>query len=187
MNYSTWFILEDIYYYHPTDKVYKTEAWKSIIGFDDYLISNLGRVKSLKFGKERILRPSKNNNGYLSVVLSVNCNCKTKLIHQLVAIEFLGHIPNGKKSVVNHKDFDKLNNCYYNFEIVTFRENTNKKHLKSSSKYTGVTWHKQRSKWVSTIVINGNNKYLGLFINEIDASNAYQKALNELNQCEIKP
>ena len=32
------------------------EIWKIIEGFENYQISNLGRVKSLWFGKEKILR-----------------------------------------------------------------------------------------------------------------------------------
>ena len=34
------------------------EIWKDIVGYEGlYQISNLGRVKSLKFGKENILSP----------------------------------------------------------------------------------------------------------------------------------
>ena len=33
------------------------EEWRPIDGYEDYLISNLGRVKSFKQGKEMILKP----------------------------------------------------------------------------------------------------------------------------------
>ena len=34
------------------------EIWRDIEGYDGmYQVSNQGRVKSIKFGKERILRP----------------------------------------------------------------------------------------------------------------------------------
>jgi hypothetical protein len=34
----------------------QVEIWKTIYGYEDYQVSNLGRVKSLLFNKERILK-----------------------------------------------------------------------------------------------------------------------------------
>ena len=52
---------------------------------------------------------------------------------------------------------------------------------KFSSKYKGVSFHKASNKWRARIIIKGSEKFLGYFNNEIDASNAYQKALKEYN------
>lgn len=101
-------------------------------------------------------------------------------IHQLVSIVFLGHNNCGYKLVVNHKDLNKQNNHVDNLEIVTQRENANRKHCKSSSQYVGVHWHKVAQKWIARIVINGKLKYLGCFTNEYDAHLAYQKRLKEI-------
>jgi hypothetical protein len=84
------------------------------------------------------------------------------------------------KLVINHVDFNKLNNKVDNLEIITNRKNANQKHLKSSSVYTGVCWHKPNKKWMSYISINGKSKYLGLFTNELEASEAYQKELKQI-------
>ena len=46
-----------------------------------------------------------------------------------------------------------------------------------SSTYKGVSWQKDRNKWVSRIKINGKQKNLGSFTSEEDAADAYQKAL----------
>lgn len=49
------------------------EQWVIIGGYDNYMISSLGRVKSLNYhnsGAERVLKPSVGTKGYLSVVLS---------------------------------------------------------------------------------------------------------------------
>ena len=82
--------------------------------------------------------------------------------------------------VVNHIDLNKKNNNLSNLEIVSNRENSNRKHLKSSSNYTGVSWDKNKRKWQSQIKINNKNIFLGRFNNELEASNAYQKELNKL-------
>ncbi len=101
-------------------------------------------------------------------------------MHKLVAIAFLNHVPNGYEIVVNHKDFNILNNKLSNLELVSQRENANRKHLKSTSKYTGVYWYKRDKKWKSRIQINGKNKNLGTFENEHDAHLAYQKELDKI-------
>jgi hypothetical protein len=157
------------------------EEFRDVEGYEGlYQVSNLGNVKSLIYGKERILKLSFDGSGYLKIDLYKNKIQKTIHIHQLVAMAFLNHTPCGMKLVVNHKDFNKLNNNVENLEIVTSRENTNKKHFKSSSKYTGVNWHKNRNKWQSQILINGKIIYLGLFKTELEASNAYELKLKTL-------
>ena len=136
------------------------EIWKDILDYEGlYQVSNLGRVKSLsrrvknkngyKITKEIILQPAKYKYGYYHIDLSKENKSATKNIHKLVAIAFLNHNHCGYKLVVNHKNFDKLNNHVDNLEIVTQRENSNKKHLKSSSIYTGVCWCNTKKKWAT--------------------------------------
>jgi hypothetical protein len=167
------------------------EIYKSIIGYEGkYEVSNLGNVKSLerrviihngtRLVKEKILKKGINTVGYEIVSLSINNKVKTHQIHQLVAEAFLKHSRCGYEKVVNHINFNKLDNRVENLEIVTQRENTNRKHTKSSSKLTGVSWHKRRKKWIATISINGKNKHLGYFKSEIEASETYQKKLKEI-------
>ena len=154
------------------------EEFRDVDGYDGvYQVSNLGRVKSLWFGKERILKGKINTPGYLDIGLYKDNKGKTRAIHQLVSVAFLGHKPGGYKLVVNHINFNKLDNRAVNLEIVTARENTNHKHLKSTSFYTGVSWHKKSKKWNSQIYVNGKVKHLGVFTDELEASNAYQIAL----------
>lgn len=158
------------------------EIWKTIVGYKDYEVSNLGRVKSLKHRKEKILKPAPNSVGYLSVVLCEELKQKTFQVHQLVAVAFLNHIFCGYKLVVNHKDFNKLNNNISNLEIVTARENSNLKHKKSSSKYVGVSWWSNQKSWVSQIIINKKRVFLGYFINEYDAHLAYENKLKDITK-----
>ena len=168
------------------------EIFKDILGYEGlYQISNLGRIRSLerkvrfrnsfKTIKEKIRKPC-DVGGYLIIGLSKGGETKMLYVHQLVAIAFLGHKPNGHKLVVNHKDFNRKNNSATNLEIISNRENTNQKHLKSSSKYVGVCWEKQTKKWVSRIMNNGKKEFLGRFDNELQAHFAYQTKLNEINR-----
>jgi hypothetical protein len=160
------------------------EIFKDIPGYEGlYQIGDLGSVKSLNYrrtGKEKLLCTRLDGSGYPMIDLYRNGNAESRNVHQLVAIVFFGHKPNGIKMVVNHKNFIKTDNRVENIEIVTNRENSNRKHIKSSSKYVGVCWDKSNGKWVSRIQVNGKRKHLGVLENEDDAGVAYQSALSSL-------
>lgn len=164
------------------------EIWKDVPEYEGvYQVSSLGRVKSLEredsLGrqvKEKILKTSPDGVGYCVCTLYFNSNQKTIKVHQLVAIAFLDHKPNGYQAVVDHIDNDKLNNKVENLQIISPRENLSKDRKGGSSQYVGVYWHKASNKWLAQILINGKNKYLGLFTNELQAAQAYQTALKLL-------
>lgn len=102
----------------------KGEQWRSIQGYDGkYLVSSLGRVKSLKGRKPRILHQHMNNNGYLRVALSCNGNVKYYLIHRLVAEAYLHNDDPEVKTTVDHKDRQKTNNCVTNLRYLSLAEN----------------------------------------------------------------
>jgi len=153
------------------------EIYKTVKGFNNYQISNLGRVWSVKNKKQ--LKLSLHSSGYYCVNLYIDGKRQLNKIHQLVAIAFLNHKPCGYKIVVDHIDNNPLNNRVDNLQLVTPRENSSKDR-KGSSKYTDVNWHKNRNKWQANIQVNGNLKYLGVFNNELEAHKEYQKALSEL-------
>lgn len=100
----------------------KEEIWKAIAGYANYEISSLGRVKSLKYGKEKILKP-KNDNGYLRVTLFRNGKRKMLLVHRLVAAAFIPN-PYGFEQV-NHIDENKSNNAVENLEFCNAKYNIN--------------------------------------------------------------
>lgn len=157
------------------------EIWKSIKDYPNYQVSNLGNIKSLNYNKtkkEKLLAKCVNDNGYETINLYKNGGNKNFKIHKIVAQEFLNHIPCGYKLVVNHINFIKTDNRVENLEIVTARENSNQNHLKSESKYTGVS--RCRKKWRSCIRINGKLKHIGVFETELEASKSYQKEINKI-------
>jgi hypothetical protein len=153
------------------------EIYKDIPGYEgSYQVSNMGNVKSLKLGKERVLKPGVTTTGYLTVALCIDNKQKTFKVHQLVTIAFLGHKPNGYETVVNHIDNNPLNNRLDNLELVSNRYNSS-----CHKTDVGIYWNKKANKWRSSIKIAGKTINLGNFINKQDALDAYQKALNELN------
>jgi hypothetical protein len=160
------------------------EEWKDIPGYELlYEASDFGRIKSLKFKRgntANLLKPCINKIGYLRVNLYQNKCIKMIAIHQLVAVLFLSHTTSKKTLVINHKNLIKTNNIVYNLEIVTHRENSNRKHLPSSSKFTGVYWNKIEGKWRSSIFINNKSVHLGYFSDEYQASVAYETALKNI-------
>lgn len=105
------------------------ETWKDIKGFEGYYqISNLGRIKSLRYhGLQRkhpkILKLRITTKGYAQIILSVN-NIQTRYsVHRLVAYHFISN-PNNLPCV-NHKDENPLNNTADNLEWCTYSYNTN--------------------------------------------------------------
>jgi hypothetical protein len=96
------------------------EIWKDIPGFLDYQVSNLGRVKSLKRKKEKILRPCYNQYGYLQVGLTQCGRQNLKLVHRLVLWAFEGH-PKGRQC--DHINRVRDDNRLENLRWVTRKEN----------------------------------------------------------------
>jgi hypothetical protein len=158
------------------------EIFKEIPGYEGiYEVSNLGNIKSFKFGKEKLLRPRLGQAICYSIVLSKNGKLKAFKIHQLVAMAFLNHKPDGtQKIVVDHIDSNPLNNRLCNLRLITNRENCSKERTHKSGLPVGVSFHKSTNKYQSKIFYNGKQKYLGLFNTIEDASKAYQNKLNSI-------
>ena len=98
------------------------ENWKAITGYEGiYEVSDQGRVKSLKYGKEKILKPRKTTWGYLLVSLCKDGHTKQTYVHRIVSEAFIPN-PQGLETV-NHKDEDKTNNFASNLEWMSQEDN----------------------------------------------------------------
>ena len=98
------------------------EHWKAIAGFEGiYEVSDQGRVKSLKCGKEKILKQWKDTYCYLKVGLCKDGHTKQLFVHRLVAEAFIQN-PNNLETV-NHRDEDKTNNVASNLEWMSREDN----------------------------------------------------------------
>ena len=104
-----------------------SENWRDVVGFEGiYMVSDLGNVKRLNYrntGKEYILKPTDNGEGYMVVSLYKNGESKNLRVHRLVAEAF---IPNPSNlPVINHKDENPANNRADNLEWCDVQYNTN--------------------------------------------------------------
>ena len=178
------------------------EIWKDVPGYEGYYkVSNLGRVRSLdrvrtyKSGASKLLEGKMSNpimnNGYKHVTLTMKGRQKAFKISQLVAMGFLGHKPDGYKLVVDHINGNRSDDRVENLRIVTNRANASTCFRTGngtfSSKYVGVCWSNRSLKWQSSIYYDGIRIHLGLFDNETDASDAYQKALSKIENGSFNP
>lgn len=106
-----------------TDDLLPKEEWKTLDKpYNDYQVSNLGGIRTLKQKQPRLLKQGLGNTGYYNVALCYNGIPKTFRVHRLVAKYFIPNV-NEKNKVVNHKDGNKLNNVFTNLEWVSSKDN----------------------------------------------------------------
>ena len=95
------------------------ETFVKVDGFDNYEVSNLGKVRNMKSGK--VLKPHLNKDGYLRHCLYKHNKQKSLFLHKIIATAFVDNPE--KKPQVNHIDENKTNNDLSNLEWCTVREN----------------------------------------------------------------
>jgi hypothetical protein len=159
------------------------ENWKQVPNYEEYVVSDLGRVKSLKNNskKNQILRTSVDRKGYHRVFLYNKNRRKCLKVSMVVAMAFLNHEPSGKHSiVVDHIDNDKSNNSLSNLQLITNRENCSKDRIRKTSRYTGVFWNGSLKLWTSSIGYKGKNYILGNSKDEDLVYSYYLKALSDI-------
>jgi hypothetical protein len=100
---------------------------------------------------------------------------------RLVLANRLNYYMHYKKApeIVRHIDGDVQNNDISNLEAVSHsvHQRSKKKARGKSSKYKGVSYIKRDNVFRAYIYLNGKNKCLGSFRNEIDAALVYDHAI----------
>jgi len=149
-----------------------------------YKINSLGEIKScdkITNGIKSIGRPiilSKNKVGYMFVKLSKNNKKQMFQIQKLMALTFVGYIPDGK--VVDHIDSNKTNNDINNLQFLTIRENSIKEKLAENG-HIDICYRKDNNKWRVRLQISTGRLSVGNFEKINDALEAYDKACKDHN------
>lgn len=105
-------------------------SWKSIQGYSNYEVSEIGEIRNSRTGKmRRITRGGKYN--IISLINNAGIE-KRKYVHVLVAQHFIPKVAG--KPYVNHIDGDGFNNHVDNLEWCTSSENKKASHVLRGTK-----------------------------------------------------
>lgn len=146
----------------------ENEIWKETHLSPYYLVSNLGRVKSIerdvptKYGvrrkKEKILTP-RDYHGYLHVGFNVNGKLKNPLIHQLVMFAF-NDIKKYPEWEIDHINGNSHDNRLENLEYVSSSENTKRAYTLGLQSKKALSKSNKNRKMTPEQIIEMKNKFL---------------------------
>ena len=77
---------------------------------------------------------------------------------------------------IKNNSIDHINGHTDNNQITNLRNVTNQQNCWNHTKAKGYCWDKRRKKWHAQIQLNGKKLFLGYFVLEEDAKNAYLEA-----------
>ena len=119
--------------------------------------------KKIKIGSKA---GSLHSGGYMQLTV----NFRNYFAHRIIWCYHYGAIASNLQ--IDHIDGNKANNIIENLRLATHAQNNsnNKRAFRNSkSNILGVSWVKQRSKWMVYIGSNNKTIYLGLFANQENA------------------
>lgn len=135
------------------------ETWKTIPGFEDYEVSNLGkirskeRVKKYKSGRSMKLksklkkqRPHPMNNFMMTDLIDNTGKRRTVYPHKAVAQAFIEKMKPRKQKVVLHIDGDLSNNKVDNLKWATYSESI-QLGFETGKRDNSDLWEKRRAKY----------------------------------------
>lgn len=103
------------------------------------------------------------------------------LVHRLVWLRLYGKWPEGQ---IDHINGDRSDNRMENLRDVApliNAQNQRAAHCGSSSGILGVSWRRDRQRWVACIKTGGRQRHLGFFLSPADAQAAYLEAKRSLH------
>lgn len=111
----------------------------------------------------------KANDGYIKIYYKR----KYLYAHRVLWEMQVGEIPEGM--FIDHINGFRDDNRISNLRVCTHQQNHFNRTKQSNNKsgYKGVSWHKQKQKWVTQIKVEGRNKFLGFFDDPREAYKIY--------------
>lgn len=143
----------------PSDKL----EWRIVKEYNRYEVNQNGEIRHIN--RRHILKPQKNKNGYVYVTFNIQGQRKHFAVHRIVANAFVPNPLNLKE--VNHKDYNKENNCANNLEWISSSANKIHAYKKEQNHYS-------RSKKVEQYSLEGIL---------IKTFNSITQAAQEMNCC----
>ena len=116
--------------------------WREVKEYSNYEVNQFGEIRHKT--RKKILKPRSNNGGYQYVNFKINGKNINFAVHRIVANAFIPN-PNGYTEI-NHKDYDRTNNCVDNLEWVNSSQNKQHAYLKDENKNSRGKAVVQRSK-----------------------------------------
>lgn len=142
------------------------ETWLPIPDIDGYVVSNLGRIRSIDrtmirrdgkpltiHGKE--LTQIVSNAGYKRVHIRNETRGRWVSVHRAVAMAFIPNV-DGKREV-NHKNGDKFDNSVENLEWVTPVENARHKYATGLGTYADMSAVNEANK--KPVTVDGDMQF----------------------------
>ena len=145
---------------------------KELFHYDE-VTGNFLRIKGVKKGPAGVVAGCMAKNGYITI----SVDCVRYYAHRLAFMYQTGSFP----IQVDHIDMNRSNNAWGNLRSANNSKNgSNRKSIKGAiSAFKGVSMHKASGLWRARIKVNGKEKHIGLFENEIEAAIAYDKAATQ--------
>ena len=155
------------------------EEYRTIPGFFNYEVSNLGNIWNTKNGY-CLSKDSKDKDGYVKISLYISGCAYCKRLHILVAMTFLDNPKN--RPCVDHINGDKADNRLVNLRFATTKENAQNSKISSrnTSGIKGVSFNKVNGKWKATIQVDGIRVHLGHFETIEEAQQARVEKANKV-------
>ena len=151
------------------------EEWRSIDGYMNYQVSNIGRVRNITTG--RILKRFYSEEGYLHIYRFNTEGRKVYCVHTPVAQEFIRNHEDEmqvKEPEVTQIDNDKENNCINSLRWVSpSAMHRSKQQRMFVSKDIGVYFDKGAQKWRAEHHWYNATEHIGYFDDETEAARAY--------------
>lgn len=133
-----------------------TKGYEAIVDDEDYEFL-------MKWKWHALISPSGN-------IYAERCErpLRQKIKH-IMMHRVINQTPEGFKT--DHRNGNGLDNRRHNLRTATHSQNmmNRRPNVKGSSRYKGVSWHKQHRKWCAVI----QGRHIGLFVNEREAALAY--------------
>jgi hypothetical protein len=145
-----------------------------------------GKLYRIRESSGKVYEPEReityvNGSGYMQASVTDSSGLdKMFLVHQIIYFMDTGVEP---LQIVDHVDGDTRNNRFSNLRLTTESGNNRNQKMRSNntSGYVGVTWDKQKSKWMAQIRIDGKNKNLGYYDTPEEAYAVRLEAIGRFN------